>query len=855
LYVLKSKVNSLAVIPIFRMVKKMFAELIDWFLYKKLSERHKQALANLFTHEQKNKLKSLIAPGKKRNHVRTIERLRYRLNNLGFTKRALADLEDACCNGDDLYMKRLAAWELATWYANQYSEKSAVKCLEYIKIAINKEKDKDIIRRAAILSSESYSLLGQKEDAWNELKAVMTRQKHADLYMAAASLESSSLKRIEWMNKALELHGHTPIILSDRADSTAYDRMKAKSNNENKQHELSAAHKVTVIIPAFNAEDVIRTSLESVLAQTWRNLEVIVVDDFSTDSTVEIVEEYEKMDSRVRLIKAGANGCAYVSRNLALQADSGEFVTINDADDWSHPEKIETQVLHLVNNKGVIGNFSQQARMSNELSFNRRGKPGIYMFANMSSFMFRREKVFSNIGYWDCVRFGGDSEYVKRIKRVFGEKSVVQMSTGPLSFQRQSETSLTGHSAFGFPGFFMGARKEYAEAHEYYHKQNVENLFMDFPLKERLFPVPEPMLPGRSKKRRHFDVIILSEFRLLGGTNMSNMEEIKANKEMGLTTGLIQMYRYDLNSVGALNSKVRELIDGDRVQMLVYGEKVSCDVLIVRHPPVLQNLQRYIPDVEAKSIHIIVNQPPKRDYGENGLVLYNMKDCVENLGKYFGKQGVWYPIGPKVRETLHKHHSEELTAVTLHPEDWVNIINVREWGRNSRPNNPVIKIGRHSRDQYVKWPDTKEEILQIYPAGEEMEVSILGGAKAPKKLLGELPDNWTVYDFGQMEPRAFLADLDVFVYYTHKDWVEAFGRVIFEAMAVGVPVIIAPHYQNLFKEAAIYAEPEEVKDKIHQLMNDEAFYISQVEKAQAYVEKQFGYSKHASRLEKILDGR
>src|SRR5690625_6660334 len=100
------------------------------------------------------------------------------------------------------------------------------------------------------------------------------------------------------------------------------------------------------------------------------------------------------------------------------------------------------------------------------------------------------------------------------------------------------------------------------------------------------------MLPIRERKpngRRHFDVIIASEFRLLGGTNMSNIEEIKAQKKLGLKTGLIQMSRYDLNSVTEVNPNVRDLIDGDDVQMLVYGEKVSCDVLIVRHPPILQD--------------------------------------------------------------------------------------------------------------------------------------------------------------------------------------------------------------------------------------------------------------------------
>jgi glycosyltransferase involved in cell wall biosynthesis len=201
---------------------------------------------------------------------------------------------------------------------------------------------------------------------------------------------------------------------------------------------------------------------------------------------------------------------------------------------------------------------------------------------------------------------------------------------------------------------------------------------------------------------------------------------------------------------------------------------------------------------------------------------------------------------------LNAYHAKDLEAIQLAEADWVNIINVNEWRRASRPNNDVIRIGRHSRDQYVKWPVERETLLAIYPTSEKYQIDVLGGAKAVEHVLGDLPSNWHVRDFGDVHPREFLADLDVFVYYTHPEWVEAFGRVIFEAMAVGVPVIIPPNYQELFGEAAIYAEPNEVTRKIDQLMEDREAYQAQVERAQAYVEKHFGYSKHASRLEECF---
>jgi hypothetical protein len=289
------------------------------------------------------------------------------------------------------------------------------------------------------------------------------------------------------------------------------------------------------------------------------------------------------------------------------------------------------------------------------------------------------------VGYWDCVRFAADNEFIARVEKVFGDESVMKMITGPLSFLRQSSSSLTGSEASGTFGSPRGARKEYRESYEHFHN-TAENLRLEFPQHDRPFAVPEPMWPRREAKRdgrRHFDVILVSDFRLPGGATASNVEEIKAQKRMGLRTGLIQMSHYDLDPERTIEQKVRELLDGDRVQTIVYGEKVSCDTLILKHPSILQEWQRFIPDVQAASVHIIVDQTPKQLYGDRvssgeGELGYSIGRCEEHLRKYFGKAGVWHPISPLVREALYQHHAEELTEITLASEDWPNIIGAGE---------------------------------------------------------------------------------------------------------------------------------------------------------------------------------
>ncbi|SFM27296.1 Glycosyl transferases group 1 [Gracilibacillus orientalis] len=782
-----------------------------------------------------------------------IKKWKRSLYEYGFYETVIPELKQIVEKTNNPYDRKNAAMELAVWYANQYTVSAAEQALSYLDVLKKYTLSKEWSRRVTILEAESLLHLEEHDKAKQLLLDQIEMQEHPDLYLAMASTETISDKKVEWINQALALDQLKPITLEQsHQDRTLYDSIQV--TDQLAQHDERPV--VTVIIPVYNAEKTVQTALDSIINQTWSKLEVLVVDDCSTDNTVQVVEQYVQKDQRIKLLKNSENAGAYIARNRALQQATGEFVTVHDADDWSHPEKMEIQVKHLLENEHVIANTSQQARVTEDLQFHRRGKPGEYLFANMSSLMFRREIALERIGYWDSIRFGADGEFKKRLIKAFGKEAVVDVKTGPCAFQRQSSGSLTANSVFGYHGYFMGVRKEYLDAYTHYH-QTHQDVYYPFPMTERPFAVPEPMWPVREAKshdnRRHFDVIIVSEFRLLGGTNMSNIEEIKAQKELGLKTGLIQLYRHDLHSAQMINPKVREQIDGKHVQMIGYGEKVTCNVLIVRHPPVLQEWQKYVPDVEAKSIKVIVNQPPKRDYTKTEAALYNIRTCAKRLKHYFGKKAIWYPIGPSVREALEEHHQKHLAAITVAPEDWVNIINVAEWKRTERPaRQGRIKIGRHSRAQYVKWPNDTEELLTIYPESKEFEIHVLGGAQVPEKLLGQIPQNWMVHEFGEIEPKDFLQEIDVFVYYTHPGWVEAFGRVIFEAMAAGVPVVISPSYKNLFKDAAIYAEPDQVQAKVKQLMEDAELYERQVAKALQFVEEQFGYSLHADRLEPHL---
>jgi len=104
---------------------------------------------------------------------------------------------------------------------------------------------------------------------------------------------------------------------------------------------------ISVVIPTFNRQNTISYCLDSVLAQTYKDIEVIVVDDHSTDNTVSIVCSYP--DSRVRCVVLEKNSGAQTARNRGILEAKGDWIAFNDSDDEWLPDKLEKQVSVLAN--------------------------------------------------------------------------------------------------------------------------------------------------------------------------------------------------------------------------------------------------------------------------------------------------------------------------------------------------------------------------------------------------------------------------------------------------------------------------------------------------------------------------
>lgn len=101
---------------------------------------------------------------------------------------------------------------------------------------------------------------------------------------------------------------------------------------------------VSAVMPAYNAEQYIEEAIRSVQEQTMENWELIVVDDCSTDNTIQLVQSIGKDDDRIRLLLNQINQGAAASRNRALNECRGQYVAFLDADDVWRPEKLNVQI-------------------------------------------------------------------------------------------------------------------------------------------------------------------------------------------------------------------------------------------------------------------------------------------------------------------------------------------------------------------------------------------------------------------------------------------------------------------------------------------------------------------------------
>lgn len=252
---------------------------------------------------------------------------------------------------------------------------------------------------------------------------------------------------------------------------------------------------VTVLMTAFNSAATILYAARSILMQSYADIELIIIDDGSSDATPLLIDALAASDPRVRSIKLNGNRGTFFAKNEGLLAARGEFVTCQDADDWAHPDKIAVMAERLAREVGLVSTGVQHIRCSPTRGLQCRGS--VYTRPDASSFMFRRVPVQERVGFYDCVRAGADTEFVQRVRRAFGADASVY-GAELLSIVLWSGGTLSGGGRFRIDedtGASTPPRNAYRRAYSEWHEATPD-LRMRFPPEARPFPVPAALMSG-----------------------------------------------------------------------------------------------------------------------------------------------------------------------------------------------------------------------------------------------------------------------------------------------------------------------------------------------------------------------
>ncbi len=254
--------------------------------------------------------------------------------------------------------------------------------------------------------------------------------------------------------------------------------------------------KITVIMTAYNTGGLVAEAVQSVLAQSHSDLELMVMDDASSDDTLAVLKKLAATDARMRVFHSPVNHGTYWSKNWCLSKADGEFVAFHDSDDVSDPMRLQMQVGAMLDGKrGCDAVTCRWQRVNPEgqlLTID-----GAVSRTSVISMMIRREIVLNKVGYFDTVRIAADTEYKMRITKLLGHNRLRNMRhvlyTGLLRDQSLTRGEQGGFEwrteGLAITRSLSGNRADYMQAFQNWHKSE-QPLYVAFPQKSRPFVAP-----------------------------------------------------------------------------------------------------------------------------------------------------------------------------------------------------------------------------------------------------------------------------------------------------------------------------------------------------------------------------
>lgn len=213
---------------------------------------------------------------------------------------------------------------------------------------------------------------------------------------------------------------------------------------------------ISVIIPIYHVEDYLKECVDSVLKQTYSNLEIILVDDGSDDKCPSICDDYQKQDARIHVIHK-ENGGLSDARNAGLDIATGDYICFIDSDDVVHPNFIQTlyEDLLFTNSDMAICHYEKVYEIPQVMELPSQHAIKVYTQLEILDALYGKESLFIIVAWnklyrksiWDNLRYPKgkihEDEFV--IHHILDQVSQVVLNEGSYYYYRQREGSITNH--------------------------------------------------------------------------------------------------------------------------------------------------------------------------------------------------------------------------------------------------------------------------------------------------------------------------------------------------------------------------------------------------------------------------
>lgn len=181
--------------------------------------------------------------------------------------------------------------------------------------------------------------------------------------------------------------------------------------------------KVSFVMTTHNSSATVEKAVQSLITQSWPNIEIIVCDDQSSDDTWEILRELRRLSpGTIKTIRLEANLGTYIAKNIGIINSTGDYVLFQDSDDYSHPDRALVQVLPLLENPKLIATRCRYSRFNPDTG--RLVPIGEYFSKFGLITLAVRRQVFNEIGFFEGVKRAGDDEWYQRVQHFYGRQAV-----------------------------------------------------------------------------------------------------------------------------------------------------------------------------------------------------------------------------------------------------------------------------------------------------------------------------------------------------------------------------------------------------------------------------------------------